>query len=226
MGILDALSGIVDFGMQMDTQRYNKMVQEKTWEREDNSVQRRVADLKAAGLSPVLAAGSGASSSAPIQVGTPQLDMGESEQAAMALMRSKQDIATSAAQKELINQQRENANKDLSIKAQDERRLKAEADKAKTEADILKRELALREKVGGFYYGNNGIVGQVSQALGGALSKGGVVDSAIVEPAKKVIDRLGQAQEMPGYYYDEKTHSYHKLPNNPQISKPNKAGYR
>lgn len=40
-----------------------------TWRREDNAVQRRVHDLEAAGLNRTLAAGSAASSSAPIMIG-------------------------------------------------------------------------------------------------------------------------------------------------------------
>lgn len=46
-------------------------LQNKAWRREDNAVQRRVADLRAAGLSPTLAAGSAAASSSPISLNAP-----------------------------------------------------------------------------------------------------------------------------------------------------------
>lgn len=49
------IGSLINTGSQMYTQN-------KTWEREDNAVQRRTADLEAAGFSPTLAAGSAADS--------------------------------------------------------------------------------------------------------------------------------------------------------------------
>lgn len=64
--------GALNYSQQSQQNKWQKYAQEKTWDREDNAIQRRTADLKAAGLSPVLAAGSGASTMSPISINAPQ----------------------------------------------------------------------------------------------------------------------------------------------------------
>ena len=112
--IATGVSKVSDFFTQKRQFEYDKKVQEKTWEREDNAIQRRVDDLTKAGLSPVLAAGTGAQASPPIRAQVPGAGLGNAAVEAMqlrtALMRQKQDIATSAAQEKLNQIQAENAN--------------------------------------------------------------------------------------------------------------------
>lgn len=57
-----------NLAFQSEANAKNEALMRESWAREDNAVQRRVADLEAAGLSKTLAAGSAASSSGPIQV--------------------------------------------------------------------------------------------------------------------------------------------------------------
>lgn len=67
-----AYSAIKQNEINRDTLNWNKKAQQITWQREDSAVQRRVADLRAAGLNPVLAAGSAAGTSSPMQIQSPE----------------------------------------------------------------------------------------------------------------------------------------------------------
>ena len=87
MGILSnlvnagsTLAGTVDsiktneknYNLQVENLAYQKDLQNRIFEREDNAVQRRVADLVSAGLSPTLAAGSSAGAGSVVSTSAPQ----------------------------------------------------------------------------------------------------------------------------------------------------------
>lgn len=88
-----------NYQAQVDTLNWQKEAQQTTWNREDNAVQRRVADFKAAGLSPILAAGSAASTSSPTTVITPQRDTGYAASISQGLMNAGQAIGAGLSKK-------------------------------------------------------------------------------------------------------------------------------
>lgn len=76
---------------QQQTNLQNEMLTRDQWSRDDNAVQRRVADLKAAGLSPILAAGSPAGTSSPISNVAPHVQgLPEWQSVALAGLQARQ----------------------------------------------------------------------------------------------------------------------------------------
>lgn len=95
---------------QKDNLAYQKQLQQQIFNREDNAVQRRAADLKAAGMNPLLAAGGAASSGQAVQTSAPQASAKTNFAAtAMALHRMKIDNSMTKAQQELITEHANNA---------------------------------------------------------------------------------------------------------------------
>lgn len=94
----DPIMGLVGGGLSIATDLLNQNFAREqnaiTREREDTAIQRRVKDMEAAGLNPVLAAGNPAGAQA---LSLPHVN--DPAEAAMAMMKGSQDIATSNAEK-------------------------------------------------------------------------------------------------------------------------------
>jgi hypothetical protein len=92
------------YGLNQRNLKWQKEAQRITWEREDNATQRRVADLRAAGLSPTLAAGGAAQSSQPIKPTTPTVAP-QINFDAMEHIQAMSNMAQTRAQVKYMNKQ-------------------------------------------------------------------------------------------------------------------------
>lgn len=110
--VIDTVGSIFNNERNIDFQKenlaYQRDLQQQIFNREDTAVLRRVKDLKAAGMNPLLAAGGAASSGAAVQTTAPRSDNPDLDFMGKMLSMSRQqtDISMTKAQQELVNEQR------------------------------------------------------------------------------------------------------------------------
>ena len=172
------LTGYLNYKNQKDTLNWQKDTQRDIFAREDTSIARRVADLKASGLSPVLAAGQGAGTGGTVSVTPPQLNLGDNALVAMNLMKQEADIAKTEAEKEYIELQKS--------------KIPAEI-KAMNTNTWLTGEKARAERVNANVVETSGvpgksIVGSTVNDFMGSLKKAGEGVSNMYNDAKRKID--------------------------------------
>lgn len=105
----------INLGLGLHTLNYQKNLQERIFQREDNAIQRRVADLKAAGLSPALAAGSAAGAGSAINVGAPQLNTNQFASALSDAVKNAVSEYKASEEAKLMSTQREKNSADVSL---------------------------------------------------------------------------------------------------------------
>lgn len=128
-GTVDSfLTNRQNLDLQKQNLAYQKDLQKEIFAREDNAVQRRVADLKSAGLSPTLAAGSSAGAGSVVSTSAPQ-------------KRNNLEALTALASvKTLLAQQQ---------------RAQTEADIARQQLNMSKEQLRQIKMDNDYYDGNN-----------------------------------------------------------------------
>jgi len=89
-GVLQSGGGIINGILQ---RKWAERMTNEQWKRDDTAVQRRAADMAAAGFNPVLATGAAAQSSAPVRAEFPDPNLGAPLEGALQGMQMAKDFA-------------------------------------------------------------------------------------------------------------------------------------
>lgn len=103
----DVFSNERNMHYQRQQWQYQKDLQQQIFAREDNAVQRRAADLKAAGFNPLLAAGGAAGTGQAVTASAPNVPGLKTSYADYMIAKAKADadVSMTKAQQELLNDQ-------------------------------------------------------------------------------------------------------------------------
>lgn len=165
---LGAATGVANTYLQWQNLQYQKDLQKDIFAREDTSIARRVADLKASGLSPVLAAGQGAGTGGVVSTQAPQFDTSISQNTinALGILKMQQDIAHSQTQQDLLKNQISEAGARANIAWHDAKVLAGSPGMLSTSSGIAKD---VRELLGLFGYSPNDVKNNVPGWFSGSM---------------------------------------------------------
>lgn len=121
-------TAMTNLGFQQGVFDWQRRAQNITWLREDSAVQRRAEDMAKAGINPLMAAGNPASTSAPVKLDAPQLDID-------AMTKASPGAAMNAGLEKTL--QALTMSKDFAVKDAQIQLAQAQANKTNAEANSI-----------------------------------------------------------------------------------------